>query len=352
MQKMQPQIQNVSGSPEFVCPASSALSIGAYYYGWYDEQKWHDRYTNHPTRGQYRSDDRKVIHQHVTEARRAGIDFFILSWHPQKSNHLDTIISVLEDEKFSYAFMYESGLALELKEGGPVRFDEPANDGRAKGELFLSHMEQFKTKYAQRPTYFHISKRPLLLFYVVRDYYEANEYLQRSFDDLRATVGLHAIADLVYWMKPYNIARRVDVNQFDGVTAYNMYKWESVDLMQNYNHEVQLVYRKFRDEYNGKALVPNVQPGYDDRALRGENRFIFQRQNGQFLQKNFSMALQFVDKSNPLMFLTSFNEWFEGTEIETSHEYGTFYQDMLCDLKHRYHDRVNGLGGIPVGQLL
>jgi hypothetical protein len=351
MQKMTPQIQNVARSASFTCPNSDALTLGAYYYGWYDAQKWTDRYTNQPVRGQYRSDDQSVIRQHVAEARRAGIDFFILSWHPQKSDHLDTILSVLDDEKFSYAFMYESGLALELKEGGPIRFQDPASNGSTIGDLFLSHMEKFKTTYATRANYFRVGNNPLLIYYVVRDYYDANEYLQKAFADLRSSVGLYAVADFVYWMNPEPLANRVDVTQFDSITAYNMYKWEDVDRMRNYNFEVMKLYRDFRDTLNYHSIIPNVQPGYDDRALRGPSRFIFRRNDGEFLHKNFLMTQQFVSKTHPLMFLTSFNEWFEGTEIESSNEYGTAYQDKLCDLKRSYHDRIHGLGGVPVRQM-
>ena len=88
------------------------------------------------------------------------------------------------------------------------------------------------------------------------------------------------------------------------------------------------------------AFVPNFQPGYDDRALRGQNRAVVERRDGTFFRQSFELATKFLAPPNHV-FLTSFNEWFEGTEIESSDEHGAVYLDKLCQLKTEYHDSAS-----------
>src|SRR5687768_12953204 len=55
--------------------------VGAYYYPWYYKERWtNEPVADTPRLGWYSSDDRKVAAQHVTWAKEAGIEFFLVSW--------------------------------------------------------------------------------------------------------------------------------------------------------------------------------------------------------------------------------------------------------------------------------
>ncbi len=67
---------------------------------------------------------------------------------------------------------------------------------------------------------------------------------------------------------------------------------------------------------NGKIFIPSVGPGYDDTRIRpwnGKNQR--ERENGAYYDRMFQAA---IDAQPDIISITSFNEWHEGTQIETS----------------------------------
>ena len=52
----------------------------AYYYIWFDSTSWNRAKTDYPLLGNYSSDDRTIMRQHILWAKAAGIDGFIVSW--------------------------------------------------------------------------------------------------------------------------------------------------------------------------------------------------------------------------------------------------------------------------------
>jgi hypothetical protein len=73
-------------------------------------------------------------------------------------------------------------------------------------------------------------------------------------------------------------------------------------------------------------------PGYDDTPLRGVGRVTFNRRRGDFYRESFAVAAPFIDDDQPMLLITSFNEWHEGTELEPSEEYGEKYLDLTREL--------------------
>jgi hypothetical protein len=73
-------------------------------------------------------------------------------------------------------------------------------------------------------------------------------------------------------------------------------------------------------------------PGYDDTCLPDRENDPILRDNGNFYRDFWQIACQFVEQTNPLVMVTSFNEWHEGTEVEPSREYGNFYLELTGEL--------------------
>merc|ERR1711988_895120 len=69
------------------------------------------------------------------------------------------------------------------------------------------------------------------------------------------------------------------------------------------------------------SFHPNVMPGYDDTKLRGHDRIYIPRDGGRTYRQSWEFARQLVDSAAQMIFITSFNEWHEGTEIEPSTEF-------------------------------
>ena len=67
---------------------------------------------------------------------------------------------------------------------------------------------------------------------------------------------------------------------------------------------------------NSMIFIPSVGPGYDDTMVRPWNRVnTHMRKNGEYLKNAFTAA---VNITPSIISVTSFNEWHEGTQIETA----------------------------------
>jgi hypothetical protein len=138
----------------------------------------------------------------------------------------------------------------------------------------------------------------------------------------------HLVADMVYWESPDRWDWPFLSRHFRTVTAYNMHY--RPDFLQAVRGQFEAADRAARD--HGMRLVPNVMPGYDDTPLRGTGRVTINRRRGDFQRECFAVAAPFVDDDQPMLLITSFNEWHEGTELEPSEEYGEKYLDLTRNL--------------------
>jgi hypothetical protein len=90
------------------------------------------------------------------------------------------------------------------------------------------------------------------------------------------------------------------------------------------------------DDPGPRIFAATVQPGYDDHLLpdrRGGQ--IQERLDGAFYRSTFEAALA----SDPdWVFITSWNEWWENTQIEPSMTYG----DLYLQITREYVDQWKG----------
>jgi len=109
----------------------------------------------------------------------------------------------------------------------------------------------------------------------------------------------------------------------------------SVNRTSNFLRNLDKVYQKFYSYARSHNLcfIPTVIPGYDDRNLRGLSRPILERKEGKFYEDFWGIAQKYLDPSLKIALITSFNEWHEGTEIESSKEYGDKYLQLTKAFK-------------------
>ncbi|MBI5955422.1 MAG: glycoside hydrolase family 99-like domain-containing protein, partial [Chloroflexi bacterium] len=94
-------------------------------------------------------------------------------------------------------------------------------------------------------------------------------------------------------------------------------------------------------EYNrqhgtNKALTATVMPGYDDSRLGRASPHVRPRNDGQYYTASFQAAINLTPS---LIVINSYNEWFEGTQIEPSVSYGSKYLDLTREWSARYKAR-------------
>lgn len=308
--------------------------IGAYYYPWYYKERWtNEPVADTPKLGWYSSDDRKAAAQHVRWAKEADLDFFLVSWLTAEGregkNFANAVLPEIQRADFKFAMLYETPLALGTPAGKPIDLNAADSKGAKAGDRFVEHFDHLADAYFKHPNYLKRQGKAVAVVYLVRDMTNADIYLTSVRERAaRKGIDLFLVADVVYWAKPESLDWPFLKKHFQAVTAYNMhFRPKFLESVGTQFAESDRVART-----HGLRLVPNAMPGYDDTPLRGEGRPTLHRRRGGFYRDSWKLASRFVDADQPLLLVTSFNEWHEGTELEPSEEYGDLYLRLTKEM--------------------
>ncbi|MCH9022834.1 MAG: glycoside hydrolase family 99-like domain-containing protein [Planctomycetes bacterium] len=317
-----------SESPISNSVGNSRLVIGAYYYPWYYEpgqgrNRWRRTLRQHlkspqqPKAGLYRSNDPKVIGEHISQSVRAGISFWAVSWWGQKhhsaGNFRNAILKHPDAGQLKYAILYES----------TGRLSRPQNPDFSNWLTDLAYLEE---TFFSHPQYLRIEGKPVVFIYLSRVYFrdKGHEILKQTRERFPQ---IYLIGDDVFgpgyqsaWAK-----------NFDAVTCYDVYgqsigrlgaTQKALDyLAENFR------YAKAQANRVGTAFIPTVAPGYNDTAVRKGHppraRYFTDSKNpkegGLFRAMIDQVALPNLDaRCGHIMMVNSFNEWYEDTQIEAT----------------------------------
>ena len=303
--------------------------VGAYYYPWYgvNNRPVADDWTSAlrqklvpeqaPLAGHYRSDDAAVIAQHIAQSRAAGLVFWAVSWWgPGTATDRtlqDAILKHPDAGALRYAVLYESTGRL-----GP--FDSPHYDQLVSDFLYLQE------HFFGDANYLRINGRPVVFIYLTREYFR-NRGLEELAEVRRQLGDVYIIGDDVFgpnynaqWARP-----------FDAVTAYDVYG-QSLGPHHATRAAIDALAKNYAAAHAaansvGAAFAPAVSPGYNDTAVRrghpGSARYFREEPDSKegdlFRAMIREAALPNLDDGcGGLMLVTSFNEWYEDTQIEAT----------------------------------
>ncbi len=348
---------------------SNKVQVGAYYYPWYhaasDERKgqWshvmrlHLNPPQRPRCGLYDSADPNVIRDHIAQSMQAGLDFWAVSWWgPQSLTDnvfKDAVLKHPEAGKLKYAVLYEST-------GRLGSFSKPSYRN------WISDLKYIKETYFNNPCYLTIDGRPVVFFYLSREYFRNKG--QEALAQMRKEIPeLYLIGDDVFFAGGASEEYKPEwAANFDAVTVYDVYG-QSIGRYGNTQKAVEILaanYRQAKQAANsvGVGFVPTIAPGYNDTAVRkghpGRARYFADaddcKEGEVFRQMIRKAALPNADvRCGRIIMITSFNEWFEDSQIEATagiqpetaaddspdgktytggsvyRDYGTLYLDIL-----------------------
>ena len=283
--------------PQKPAPTTTATPAGTsshpiramFYYPWFP-QTWGlesgTAFTNfHPTAGYYSSDDRSIVDQHIKAMRYARMDVAVSSWWGQnqqnEQSRLPMQLTAAEGTGLTWALYYE-------KEGfGDPSVSEIRSD--------LAYINQ---RYVSSSTFAQINKKPVIFVY----------------GDDKDDCGMAA---------RWGQANQALGNQF---------------------HIILKVFNGFR----GCAQQPGGWHQYSPAVATDTNAGLYYAIGAGFWKKGESPVLNrdpkrwvanvksMVASKAPLQLVATFNEWGEGTALESATEwsspsgYGT-YLDALHD---------------------
>jgi hypothetical protein len=271
----------------------------AFYYPWYRPESWRDpRMTDSPG-VLYSSDDPKIMSRHIQQAKRVGIDGFVCSWWgpgDYTDSNFNKILDIARDSSFFIALYFET-----LNATGP-------RDDR-EIEQWLRYAIQ---TYRNRPAFMKLNGRPLIVLWASNALPLARWKV--IIDRLNAE-GLEA----AYLGMGDDMS---DLQVFDGLHQYGVVSIPSLSRHNRLSTRGTKYYSVLADSLRWKISTATVQPGYDERSIPGRRGLSQARGKGAFYSSTFQAA---IDSDPDWIFIVSWNEWYEHTQIESGRRYGDTY---------------------------
>jgi len=283
----------------------------AFYYPWYGTPEFDGRWAhwgkpdfekkdipaslNYPVLGPYSSHDPKVVREHMRMMKEAGITGVIVSWWGQR-DFTDRAMPLILDEcakkKMTATVYYE-------------RVPRPRDPKTA-----VADFNYIKRQYGSHRAFLRVGKKPVIVVY------------GRAMGQL----SLSQWTDVINETKVVAIADGYSVGNalvFDGVHTYNpvgTYTNKGLDQIRATAQKASRDWVRLAREHR-KISVVTVLPGYDDTKIRKPGLKL-DRFNG----KLYDIVWEEAMAADPdWVFVTTFNELHEGSEIEPTLELGDLY---------------------------
>ena len=308
-----------------VSPSVGADShtVGVFYYPWYANDFHGAKYLREhliprqwPVLGEYNDRSVSVIKQHADWCRYAGISVWAASWWGPGSREDTTLLShILQTPDLGdikIAILYET----------TGRTSDFTNYTRIAGDFtYLAE------HYFNHPNYLKINGHPVVVVYLTR-VLSALDALETSVDAMRSAslakgFEIFIIGDHVFGAPPGNAG---DMGLLDAVTEYDVYGSMGVSgyagqaAVNAYNSRQNAW--KALAESAGAGFAPSVTPGFNDKGVREGHAPVSRRltaasDSGSLFKALLQPALDRTDPNlGGLLFITSWNEWHEDTQIE------------------------------------
>ncbi len=296
--------------------ADPGRKIWAFYYPWYRRGDWKEIPGRDAPLEPYDSDDPRALARHIRQARKAGIDGFIVSWSGP-DDPSDRVLARMLEEARRQSF----AITIYLETLGETAPHPP--------RVLERWLRYLLTTRARHPAWERVGGRPLVVIYAaeatpLEDWKRVLERLRRD--------GLD----------PYTLATGEDpqaLRVFDGLHNYEAFSVP--DLEEDYRAFAAVLRRTAARLGGSRPVVwmPAVQPGYDERGIPGREGLSRSRDEGRLYRRTFEAAIA----SRPdWIVITSWNEWPERTYIEPSRRYGDLYLRLTREYAERFRSGTGG----------
>jgi hypothetical protein len=310
----------------------------AVYYVWYGygkpgDEGWKQADTNryetantarYPVKGAYKSNDPAVIDWHIDQAKAHGITGFVVSWFGKAARWHDEALALLIERAEKKNFKIS------------VYWENHRDTGAQMLQFAVDDLSYIVARYGQSKAFLKIDGKPVIFMYGRVVYQTPVALWPEIVQGVRARAGDFAlIADGYQTSYAY---------LFDGLHTYDP-AGLSPDTWNNLRPENLSSLRAWAASHyekgvkiarqHGRIACVMVTPGCDARkAYKIKEQS--DRLDGQTYRTLWDEAL----KAQPdWVFITSWNEWPEGTEIEPSLELGDKYLQITAEYSQRFLNR-------------
>jgi prefoldin subunit 5 len=331
------QFENVARSDSYV--------VLSPYYLWYrrDLSNWKDGHKYTPLLGEYRSDDPIVMSKHIDWATGHGIDGFLVSWTGYGYGDLkyfDDNFKLFLNNPLSkdvlIAILYESPGRLRTT-GNPNAPWEKDVSSPENLQTLLSDFEYLAKTYFEKGNYFRINSKPVIYIYDSAAFIgDVRVAINKLREHVRGSAGfeLYLISDHAHpsVLPGDNKEWEERARSFDGITSWlGGYSGEGRYLGGTYENQIRIVFSrwgKWAGE-NSKKLIPFITPEFDNRYVNwGCPNCIPLNRSPQLFEERINIALKHT-QTPQIIFVGTWNDFFESTTLEPSREYEFTYLEIL-----------------------
>ena len=277
--------------------------VWAFYYPWYSHASWSSNQLVDRPDDPYASNDPQAIARQIEQAQAAGIDGFICSWWgpgTESDVNLTTLLDLAAERDFKVAIYFET-----LDNG----------IGRKETEIFAWLQYALRT-HGGHPAYMQVNGKPLVALWATEAVHP------RDWQIVFNALFLNQV-DATFIGMGYTAS---NLELFEGYHIYGAFTYPNLAETDALAARLATYYPLLMDHAIPKIYVATVQPGYDDHLLPDrEGGQVQERLDGAYYRSTFEAALA----SDPdWIFITSWNEWWETTQIEPSATYGDLYLQL------------------------
>ncbi len=288
--------------------AAGERLVLAFYYAWFGMDAWSLPLGDFPLYP-YTSTDPAAIERHVREAQQAGIDAFVQSWYGSTVENNQTESNFVQLLEISAGHGFRAAADVEVT--GP--FIHSAAD-------VANSLRYLLAVHAEHPSYLRVDGKPVVFFWRQGRYsVDTWTSIREQADPGHTSLWIMEGTDLSY------------LGPFDGNHLYSV-AWadDPAGTLVRWGARV----RDWSEEHAApRYWVATVMPGYDDLNTGRADAFVRPRAGGQYYRQCWDGA---VRSGADWVIITSYNEWREGTEIETSAGYGDFYLNLTSEMAAAY----------------
>lgn len=314
-------------------PIETDKIVAAYYYGWYKPwENWLSDCVSEPELGEYNSRNEDVINQHIKWASEAGINTWVLRWIDSDWEDETVRHHILEaelSEQINF-ITHPSKTAFSADPnyefGDPLDFDKESNRKRMR-EVF-GYLDETLFNRSNHVT---VDGRPVIMIFgmgvVKGDFGGAIREASAVTSD-----PPYIIADIEQFLG----SPRVEQSTFEGIdagTAYALHYGEKIRELDFSQYTKWLIrqgklWRLAADNWN-LDFVPTVMPGYNNSLVsEAPNPAVLDPTPTKF-SKIIDSQVGNIDSDLNMVFVTSWNEWYEDTSVEPRDDYGAEFLNLI-----------------------
>lgn len=286
----------------------------AHYYPWYTRETWNDPQLADRPAQVYSTDDRSDVEAVTRQARSAGIDVFVVSWQGRdvgdgvNDRRMRVVLNAAHASNGLRIAAFTETLAA-----------NPRHDpsGPTDPDTIFSWLADIVDSYGPDPSYLRIEGRPVIFVY------SCWQLAPEEWLAVRAKLRASGRDPLLIG----DFYHSTEIGAFDGEYQYSNVTLspDQLDAVDRTESLRVRTYHLLRANDRRRIWIATVVPGYDDSRLANRaTHLVVDRDNGRLYDTQWAVAL---DTAADWVMVTSWNEWWENTEIEPGLRYGSLFLD-------------------------